>query len=148
MGGTTKNPTFKTLGDHTEAIRVEFEPGRLPELLPIFWTKHNPYSQNHVTKYKNVIWTTTPAQMEFVLSERNRLQKESGRNIETQLTKAPTFYLAESYHQKYYLRENKALLAAHPELNNDERLLSDPAATKLNAKAAGHVIEIMGSMAS
>ena len=43
-GGSTRFPTYYTLGDHKEAIRVDFDPAVLPfeGLLDMFWQHNRP----------------------------------------------------------------------------------------------------------
>ena len=43
-GGTTTSPTYEDMGDHTEALRVTFDPRVLPPqlVLQLFWTGHTP----------------------------------------------------------------------------------------------------------
>lgn len=43
-GGEKKAPVYKNLGDHTEAVELEFDPKVVTyeTLLDIFWSNHNP----------------------------------------------------------------------------------------------------------
>jgi peptide-methionine (S)-S-oxide reductase len=43
-GGTAAQPTYRNIGDHSEAIRIEFDPHKVSytELLEVFWASHDP----------------------------------------------------------------------------------------------------------
>merc|ERR1719400_2008234 len=43
-GGTTENATYRNIGDHTEAVELEFDPSvtDFKSLLDIFWSGHDP----------------------------------------------------------------------------------------------------------
>jgi len=43
-GGSKAAPTYKSLGDHTEAIEIDFDPKEITydKLLDMFWTHHDP----------------------------------------------------------------------------------------------------------
>ena len=43
-GGETANPTYERIGDHTEAIRVAFNPRliSLDSIYKTFWREHTP----------------------------------------------------------------------------------------------------------
>lgn len=43
-GGKKENPAYKNLGDHTEAVDVDYDPNIVSyeQLLELFWSNHNP----------------------------------------------------------------------------------------------------------
>jgi peptide-methionine (S)-S-oxide reductase len=43
-GGQHPDPTYRSLGDHTGSVQVEYDPQRIgyEALLHIFWSGHNP----------------------------------------------------------------------------------------------------------
>ena len=43
-GGSSENPTYRSLGDHTETVEVEYDPHLTSygNLLDIFWANHDP----------------------------------------------------------------------------------------------------------
>ena len=43
-GGISKDPTYRSLGDHAETIQIDFDPRRISyaELLEVFCGSHNP----------------------------------------------------------------------------------------------------------
>ena len=55
-GGTTPSPTYESIGDWTEALRVTFDPQRLTleEVLRMFWSEHQPMPLAFTgTQYQN-----------------------------------------------------------------------------------------------
>ncbi len=113
-GGTTENPTY---GDvcghdtgHAEVVEVEFDPARISykKLLETFWANHDPTTLNRQgpdvgDQYRSVIFYHSP-QQRAEAEESKAEQEKSGRfrrPIVTQIEKAPTFYRAEEYHQRY-----------------------------------------------
>lgn len=47
-GGTTPEPDYRRMGDHTEMVQIDYDPGRISyeELLQVFWDHHNPVNIN------------------------------------------------------------------------------------------------------
>jgi len=104
-GGKKLNPTYYSLGDHTESIEIVYDPKVVSysELLDIFFDSHDPSSYRS-TQYKSGLWYTTEAQKELALERKAHLEQTYNRRIKTTFEPANVFTLAEDYHQKYYLR--------------------------------------------
>ncbi len=114
-GGKSANPTYKDIcrGDtgHAEVVRVSFDPAELSfaDLLRVFFTVHDPTTLNRQgndvgTQYRSVIFYTSEAQRQVateVIAEITAAAIWPGR-IVTELSPAPAFYIAETYHQEYY----------------------------------------------
>jgi methionine-S-sulfoxide reductase len=120
-GGTTETPDYRNMGDHSETVRVEFDPKRLSyvQLLEIFWESHDPGYDAYSRQYRNAI---------YYLSERQRREAEASRKsvadtaydeVFTAIEPASEFFVAEDYHQKYLLRKATGILhefqAIYPE---------------------------------
>lgn len=143
-GGTKPDPTYHSLGDHTEVVQVAFDPDAIEysALVERAFRQHDPRSQTRKTQYQNVVLTETRAQgtalVEF-LRERGLEPDAVGTRIE-QLSR---FYPAEAYHQKYNLRSQAELMDAFDEAGYDDAALREsPAAAKLNGYAAGNGSDI------
>ena len=118
IGGRTPNPSYELvcsgLTGHAEAIQIRFDPAVISyrELLELFFAFHDPTTLNRQgpdegTQYRSGIFYHSEAQKaeaEAVIEGLTRDQT-FGAPIVTELTAAPTFYPAESYHQDYY-RQN------------------------------------------
>jgi peptide-methionine (S)-S-oxide reductase len=115
IGGTVPNPTYRevctgTTG-HAEAIKITFDPAQIAyeDLLQVFFETHDPTTLNrqgndHGTQYRSEIFYTSEAQKKAAENFIKLLtdQKIYSDKVVTKVTKAPTFYEAEDYHQDYY----------------------------------------------
>jgi methionine-S-sulfoxide reductase len=105
-GGTTKNPTYYNLGDHCEAIEIDFDPSRISyrELVNIFWKSHDPTSGSWSRQYRQAIFYHNELQKKVAMEARDQLASETNKRIATAIEPYLRFYLAEDYHQKHSLR--------------------------------------------
>jgi peptide methionine sulfoxide reductase msrA/msrB len=95
-GGLKENPTYHSLGDHTETVEVTYDPSKVTyrELVGLFQKNADPEGQ-YTTQYMNTVFYKNDGQM------REALDVLGGDSMIRPATK---FYSAEDYHQKYYLR--------------------------------------------
>lgn len=102
-GGTTKDPTYQTIGDHTETTEVTFDPAKISygDLLQRFWQKHDPYLPEK-PQYQSAIFTVDAAQATAARKSLDDAAESSGRKPTTRIEPLPSFTEAEEYHQKYY----------------------------------------------
>jgi peptide-methionine (S)-S-oxide reductase len=116
-GGKTQNPTYDDIctgtTGHAEVAQVVFDPQKasLEKILDIFWESHDPTTLNRQggdvgTQYRSAIFYENDAQKEIAEKSKAAAAKKFTKPIVTEITKAPTFYVAETYHQDYY-RRNK-----------------------------------------
>ena len=114
-GGTTENPTYDNMGDHTEALRVTFDPRILPPelVLRLFWTGHTPLPLSFTgAQYRSALFYHTEHQRIFAEVVRKLMEREGGGLLASQLEltalePAGPFYRAEEYHQQF-LRKQRA----------------------------------------
>lgn len=140
-GGTTANPTYTNLGDHTETTQLDFDPLRTSyaELLKIFWAVHDPTVKCSSKQYMPVIFTHDPDQKALAEQTKAAEAAKRGREIHTEIRPASTFYLAEDYHQKYYLRGEASLYKEmEHHYPNVEDLVRSTAAARLNGYIGGY----------
>ena len=116
-GGTKANPTYEEVGKggtgHAESIEVTFDPSETTyqKLLEVFWHNVDPTTRDREfcdvgNEYQAIIF--------FHDTEQQREAKESEAELEktkpfkdpivAKIVPASTFYPAEEYHQKYYLK--------------------------------------------
>lgn len=120
--GYTPNPTYEEvctgLTGHNELVRVIYDPAvtSYEKLLQIFWENHDPtqgmrQGGDQGTQYRSGIYYTSDAQRDAALAARDayaaRLTAAGFGAITTEILPAPTFYMAEDYHQQY-LAKNPA----------------------------------------
>lgn len=105
-----KNPTYRSLGDHTETVQLEYDPTKTDykTLLDMFWDFHDPTACNK-RQYMSAIFYHDKEQKTIAEESLKRHQNKIKRPIATKIVPAGTFYDAEDYHQKYLLRRNTAL---------------------------------------
>ncbi|BAT75404.1 Peptide methionine sulfoxide reductase [Vigna angularis] len=144
-GGSKCNPEYRSLGDHAESVKVEYDPQQITfrELLDIFWSSHDPrqvYGQGPDVgkQYRSIIFVngTEEARMAAVSKEQEQTRSRSSI-VTTQILQLGTFYPAESEHQKFELKQNTILLQLIGNLPAEE-LERSSLATKLN----GYVAEL------
>ena len=116
-GGDTENPTYRQVTSgktgHYEAVQVTYDPDVISysQLLDIFWRQIDPTDPggsfvDRGPQYRSAIFYHTEEQREMAEASRQALS-ESGRfqkPIATKILPASTFYPAEDYHQKFYLK--------------------------------------------
>jgi len=117
-GGTVDNPTYKAVGSgrtgHTEAVEVFF----LPEvvsyetLLDFFWRQYDPTDAggsfvDRGTQYRSGIFVASAEQHKAAEAAIMQLAKTGPfkKPIVTPVEALTKFWLAEDYHQDYYLKE-------------------------------------------
>lgn len=134
-GGTRENPTYHSLGDHTETLQIEYDPERISydNLLELFWSEHDPTSRAWSTQYKAAVFYHDEDQKRQVEEARERLVAKLNRRVYTEVIPFNRFYEAEAYHQKYYLRQHRRLLKDlqryYPQ---DAGLMNSTAAARVN----------------
>lgn len=137
-GGTTEDPTYRSIGDHSETIQVDYDPDVISyaELLEIFWSAHNPRTPSFSRQYRSVIFFHDGEQQRLALETKQRLQK-NGR-LYTDIIPYSGFHRAEDYHQKYYLRGNDRLMDELKKLFPEQRQFVDSTTTaRLNGYVGG-----------
>ena len=108
-GGKTEWPTYKSIQDHTEALRIEYDPSLLTykDILAEFFSQHSPTSPSFSRQYRSAILYHNEEQLGEAKEFIGMLEKRIGRKIYTDLEPATDFYQAEEYHLKYIEKANK-----------------------------------------
>ncbi len=140
-GGTSKNPTYHHLGDHSEAVEIDFDPREISykELLAIFWESHSPGSRPWSRQYQAAIFYDNAAQKRLALETKRQAAARLKGEVFTQILPAGKFFQAEDYHQKYFLRRDPVLLNELTRIYPSSRdLVASTAAARLNGYVAGY----------
>ena len=119
-GGNTPNPTYEEVStgetNHAEVLEINFDPAKITfeELLEVFWKSHDATTLNRQgadvgTQYRSVIFYHSDEQKEIAERYKNILNitKTFENPVITEITKAETFYVAENYHQDYYIKNGE-----------------------------------------
>jgi peptide-methionine (S)-S-oxide reductase len=140
-GGTTKGPTYHDLGDHSEAVQIDFDPSRMSyrELLEIFWKSHDPTRGSWSRQYRQAIFYHNELQRKAAIETRDRLASETKRRIATEIEPYSGFHLAEDYHQKHSLRAYPEIMREFgPMFPDMKRLINSTAVTRVNGYLGGY----------
>ena len=140
-GGTTPGPTYTAIGDHSEAVRVVYDPRKVSyrDLLAAFWEAHDPTSRPWSRQYRNVLFYHTPEQERVARESFREVENRLGGRVRTGLEPAGPFHRAERYHQKYLLRSRSRLwqaLVAH--FGGEDAAADSTAAARLNGWLGGY----------
>ena len=140
-GGSTNNPTYRSIGDHTESIQVEYNPEEITfkELGDLFWSNHDPGTGSYSRQYDKILFYENEAQKVVAEEGLERVSEKSDGQVYTRVEKLENFYPAEDYHQKYRLRNNSNYLDELREYYGNPNALRDStAAARLNGYLAGY----------
>ncbi len=126
MGGQIANPTYeqvcsKTTG-HAEVVKVTFDNDAVSfeDILNIFFTIHDPTTLNRQgndvgPQYRSGIWYHSQAQKRIAEETIKRIEKDGlyRGKIVTEVTPAGTFWVAEAYHQDYFVTNPRSGYCAY-----------------------------------
>lgn len=101
-GGTSANPTYHDIGDHSEAVRVDFDSHAITyeDLLIKFWKLHEPTAE-YEPKFRSAIFYFDELQRELAETSKHQEQQKYEEPIVTIIVPAGKFYSAEQYNQQY-----------------------------------------------
>jgi methionine-S-sulfoxide reductase len=139
-GGTTRNPTYRDIGHHTEVVQIDFDPTAVSyeSLLEIAMSSHDPFGATFKEQYASMVLAHDDAQLSTALAVVERLEATHGRKTVTRVESFKNFYLAEHYHQKYNLRSDRLLITDFRAMfSDDDSFRESTAAARVNGYIAG-----------
>ena len=139
-GGTTPDPRYTAMSDYTESIAVDFDPRVISyeQLMREFWKAHNPFQRAWSRQYRNAAYWLNNDQRKVLESMRNEIERTKNRKVETAIEPLTHFYMAEDYHQKYYLRNDRKLAGKLIRIYGDgDAFANSTVAMRLNALIDG-----------
>jgi len=133
-GGRYEKPSCEDLGDHVEAVMVEYAPQSLSygQLLDIFLNRYG-CCENLSSQCISHVFVKNESEKRLAEAafERHRPRFSDGGRVKISMCK--TFYTAEQWRQKHFLRMNPQLMNELRHMYSDEeRLLQSTLATRLN----------------
>ena len=115
-GGKVENPTYEQICSgstgHAEVTQITYDPGitTYDDLLQIFWKTHDPTTLNRQgndigTQYRSVIFYHDDEQKLLAEKYKEDLNASGAWKdpIVTEISPHTVFYMAEDYHQNYYV---------------------------------------------
>jgi len=140
-GGTKEQPTYRDLGDHSEAVEVVFDPAALSfdDLLGVFWQLHAPTRRSWSNQYRAAVFARGPDQLAAALASRDRVAARLGDEVHTAVEEAGEFWPAEAYHQKHGLRRHRGVWGdLERVLGGEWKVVDSTLGARLNGIAAGY----------
>ena len=129
-GGDSPNPTYYSLGDHSEAIQVDFDPKKVSydQLLGL---------AQKLGRFQGDSWSRQYRSAVFYHNETQR-EAAKAQGI-SQLEALKSFTRAEDYHQKYYLQQSGVVKDFYSRYPTAEAFTDSLAVTKANGIVGGYV---------
>lgn len=114
-GGTTENPTYKSVtsgnSGHHEALQVTYDPRKVTyaQLLTVFWHSVDPTDGggqfcDRGVSYETAVFVHDDEQRKLAAASKVMAMKDLGKKIATPVEAVGRFYPAEDYHQDYYTK--------------------------------------------
>ncbi len=143
-GGSTSNPTYQSIGDHAEVVRMDYDPEKMSykELLSLFWSAHDPTNPPYSRQYMSAILYHNESQQRLAEASMEERAEVLGKELYTEILPVGTFTMAEDYHQKYRLRHAPGFFeefnAIYPQVQD---LVASTAVARVNGYLAGYGTE-------
>eukprot|EP01080_Neovahlkampfia_damariscottae_P002675 gene2675-3871_t len=134
-GGKKKNPTYRSIGDHSETIQIDFDPKIISfeEILNCFWSSHFPYTPDKYRQYMSAIWYHSEVQKKIAL----KTSKEQPQTVYTVIEPFKFWTDAEFYHQKYILQGKSDVMKYFKKMSQKD-FIESTITMKVNAIIKGH----------
>jgi peptide-methionine (S)-S-oxide reductase len=140
-GGHVANPTYEQVCEkntgHAEVTQIIFDPAIISfdELLEVFWQVHDPTTLNRQgndagPQYRSVVFYRNNAQKEKASYYKSQLEKSGAWKdpIITEIAPLTNFYVAEDYHQNYYVNNGSqpyCYFVIRPKMEKFEKVFKD-----------------------
>merc|ERR1712008_561276 len=138
-GGTTDNVNYRNVGDHTEAVELEYDPSVTDyrQLLAMFWAGHDPTVPGYSRQYMSAVFAHDDEQLCLAKESMAAAQGNFKKEIKTEIVLAGPFYQAEDSHQKYILQKHQQLMKSL-KMTCGQLLVSSSLAARLNGYLGGY----------
>ena len=119
MGGDVENPTYEIVSTgasgHAEVVEITYDSNVITyeDLLKVYWRNIDPTALNYQfndygSQYRTEIFYLNEEQKNSAIRSKEDLEA-SGKFVDpvvTAVSKAEEFYIAEEYHQDFYMKNN------------------------------------------
>lgn len=123
-GGHKENPTYKEIGDHTETVRIHYNPDVITfkDMIRMFFNTQTCPDLNTAQQYRSIVFYQNEEEKDIALRVKKEIEEKNNQFYDTDILPYRNFYLAEEYHQKYYFKRAKKLfeemLEIYPDLED------------------------------
>jgi peptide-methionine (S)-S-oxide reductase len=145
-GGSEPNPTYESIGDHSEVVQVDYDPEEtsFEALVDEAIDQHAPTRQPPKRQYQHVLFHETDEERDAIESALGELEVPA---VRTRVERLASFTVAEPYHQKFNLSGKRWAMDAFDDADYDNAAVREsPAAAKLNAELAGRDVPDLGAL--
>ena len=129
------------MGDHAETVQIDYDPTRISyrDLLDIFWQSHHPTRRPWSRQYASIVFFHNEEQERLAMETRDREEKRRGTKIHTEILPYSRFHLAEAYHQKYRLQQERELMREFALIYPDSlKFVNSTATARVNGYLSGY----------
>jgi hypothetical protein len=107
-------------------------------LLAVFLDAHDPTAPAWSRQYASFVFAADEAQEKAAAAALAAYERERGEKVATRVVRGARFWPAEAYHQKYYLRAHRALLAeVIARVGSDADLVASTVGARVNGYVGG-----------
>lgn len=107
-GGDKAHPSYRSIGDHSEAVQVDYDYDVLhyEDVLELFWENHEP-SVEMSRQYASKIFYASEGQRRSAEASKAKREQLLGRPVFTTIEPLRKFHKAERYHQHYIAKQRR-----------------------------------------
>lgn len=118
-GGTTPDPTYRSHGDHIEAVTIPFDPAQVSyrRILDLYFRSIDPTDAggqfcDRGNSYTTAVFVDGPGQRATAETAKAEAEAALGRPIVTPILDAGAFYPVDDYHQDYYKSDDRIAVSS------------------------------------
>ena len=108
-------------------------------MLKVFWDSHNATADPWSRQYASIVFYHNDYQRILAIKSKEHEEYLEGSGIVTEIVPLTEFFVAEDYHQKYYLRHESILFqelsVIYPDIND---FINSTAVARLNGYSGGY----------
>mmetsp|Transcript_940 Transcript_940/g.1125 ORF Transcript_940/g.1125 Transcript_940/m.1125 type:complete len:101 (+) Transcript_940:262-564(+) len=95
-GGDKPWPTYQSIQDHTEAVRIEFNPDRITyrDILDVIFKSASPFSKSWSMQYQSGVWWLDEEQRSVINQKVKEVEERTSKKVKMEISKAKKFYRA------------------------------------------------------
>lgn len=140
-GGIEDNPSYRNIKDYSEAFEFDYDGDLITydSIIETFWYSHTPENRTGKTQYKSIIFYRNQEEKIIAEDSRKRFENQVGRSFNTEIRPLSKFYLAENYHQKFFLQNvqeiRKDFIEIYPNIMD---FINSTSAMKVNSYCKGN----------